>query len=51
MFTKNIFKSIVVKWGFRPVEKRVHARVNWPIPTDNQNNKVLVNFNIILYYF
>ena len=28
MFTKNIFLNIVVKRGFRPVEKRVHARVN-----------------------
>ena len=27
MFTKNIFQSIFAKWGFRPVEKRVHARV------------------------
>ena len=28
MFTTNIFQSMVVKWGLRPVEKRVHARVN-----------------------
>ena len=27
MFIKNIFQNIVVKWGFRPVEKRAHARV------------------------
>ena len=27
MFTNNFFQNIVVKWGFRLVEKRVHARV------------------------
>ena len=28
MLNKIFFQNIVNKWGFRPVEKRVHARVN-----------------------
>ena len=40
MFTKNIFQNIVVKRGFLPVEKHVHARVKKTL--NSVTDKILI---------